>query len=133
MLIVTFILTKEIIPDNTLSFMVMQDIMIQVKYKPPIINVVFSNDSLGFIEAEQEDTKQPKYGVDLISADYAKIAEAIGTKGFTVTRREQLREVFDKARGSKIPVVIDLKIENKRPFPAEIMVLDEDSMVEKLS
>jgi pyruvate oxidase len=35
--------------------MVMQDIITQVKYKLPIINIVLSNDSLGFIDAEQED------------------------------------------------------------------------------
>lgn len=105
--------------------MMMQDVITQVKYKLPVINIVFSNDSLGFIEAEQEDTKQPKYGVDLAGADYAKIAEAMGAKGFTVTRREQLAKVFDEAKESTIPVVIDIKIENKRPFPAEAMILDE--------
>ncbi len=104
--------------------MVMQDIMTQVKYKLPVINIVFSNDSLGFIDAEQEDTKQPKFGVDLAGADYAKIGEAMGAKGFTVTRRDQLEKVFDEAKRSKIPVVIDVKIENKRPFPAEAMILD---------
>jgi pyruvate oxidase len=106
--------------------MVMQDIITQVKYKLPIINIVFSNNSLGFIEAEQEDTKQPTYGVELAPADYAKIGEAMGAKGFTVTRREQLKQVFDEAQRSSIPVVIDVKIENKRPFPAEAMELDAD-------
>lgn len=106
--------------------MVMQDVITQVKYGLPVINIVFSNDSLGFIDAEQEDTKQPKFGVDLMGADYAKIGEAMGAKGFTVTKREQLREVFDQAQKSQIPVVIDVKIENKRPFPAEAMVLDEE-------
>ncbi|OJG83552.1 pyruvate oxidase [Enterococcus ratti] len=38
--------------------MVMQDIITQVKYQLPIINVVLSNSSFGFIEAEQEDTEQ---------------------------------------------------------------------------
>jgi pyruvate oxidase len=106
--------------------MVMQDIITQVKYQLPIINIVFSNNSLGFIEAEQEETKQPKYGVELAPADYAKIGEAMGAKGFTVTRREQLKQVFDEAQRSSIPVVIDVKIENKRPFPAEAMELDAD-------
>ncbi|MDR0398444.1 MAG: pyruvate oxidase [Endomicrobium sp.] len=104
--------------------MVMQDIITQVKYNLPIINIVFSNNSLGFIDAEQEDSKQEKYGVDLASADYAKAAEAMGAKGYTVTKREQLKSVFDKAKNSKIPVVIDIKITNNRPFPAEDMVLD---------
>ncbi len=105
--------------------MVMQDVITQVRYGLPVINVVFSNDSLGFIDAEQEDTRQPRYGVDLTGADYAKMGEAMGARGFTVTRREQLREVFDQAARSEVAVVIDIKLENKRPFPAEAMVLDE--------
>lgn len=105
--------------------MVVQDIITQVKYGLPIINIVFSNDSFGFIEAEQEDTGQPKFGVALAPSDFAKIAEGMGAKGFTVTRREQLRAVFDEARQSAVPVVIDVKIENKRPFPAEAMILDK--------
>ncbi|ULQ59595.1 pyruvate oxidase [Brucepastera parasyntrophica] len=107
--------------------MVMQDIITQVRYKLPVINIVFSNDSLGFIDAEQEDTKQPKYGVDLTGADYAKAAEAMGAKGYTVTRRDQLPQVFDEARKAGSPVVIDIKIANSRPFPAEAMILDPDT------
>ncbi len=106
--------------------MVMQDVITQVRYNLPVINVVFSNDSFGFIEAEQEDTRQPKYGVDLTGADYAKIGEGMGAKSFSVTRREQLKEVFDEASISKVPVVIDIKIANKRPFPAEAFILDPD-------
>ena len=104
--------------------MVMQDIITQVKYKLPVINVVFSNESLGFIDAEQEETNRVKFGVELNGADYAKAAEAMGAKGYTVTHRNQLRQVFEEAKASTIPVVIDVKIENKRPFPAEAMVLD---------
>ena len=104
--------------------MAMHDIATQVKYGLPVINVVFSNDSLGFIEAEQEDTGQPYFGIDLDGIDFAKAGEAMGAKGFRVSRPEQLPEVFDKARDSDEPVVIDVKIENKRPFPAEAIVLD---------
>ncbi len=106
--------------------MVMQDIITQVKYNLPVINIVFANDSFGFIDAEQEDTNKQKFGVSLQGADYAKIAEGMGARGFTVTRREQLPQVFDEARESKVPVVIDVKIGNQRPFPAEAMILDPD-------
>ncbi len=106
--------------------MVMQDIITQVKYGLPVINIVFSNDSFGFIEGEQEDTRQPKYGIDLLGADYAKIGEGMGAKGFTVTRREQLRSAFDEAAASTVPVVIDVKVTNARPFPAEAMILDKE-------
>ncbi|WP_428897041.1 pyruvate oxidase [Parelusimicrobium proximum] len=106
--------------------MVMQDIITQVKYNLPVINIVFSNDSLGFIDAEQEDTNKAKYGVDLMSMDFAKIGEAMGAKGYTVTKRDQLAKVFDEAKASKVPVVIDIKIGNDRPFPAEKMELDPE-------
>ena len=106
--------------------MAMQDIITQVKYKLPVINIVLSNDSFGFIDAEQEDTGQPKYGVDLQGADYAGIARAMGAMGFTVTERAQLKAVFDEAARSDLPVVIDVKIDNARPFPAEAMKLDTD-------
>ncbi|MCD8138430.1 MAG: pyruvate oxidase [Planctomycetaceae bacterium] len=106
--------------------MVMQDIITQVRYGLPIINVVFSNESLGFIDAEQEDTGQTKFGVDLTGADYAKMGEAMGARGFRVDRPEQLHAVFDAARDSRVPVVIDIKVDNQRPFPAEAMVLDPE-------
>ena len=106
--------------------MVMQDIITQVKYNLPVVNVIFSNDSFGFIEGEQEDTKQPKYGIDLQGADYGKAGEAMGALGFTVTDPKDLRRVFDEAVQSNRPVVIDVKITNARPFPAEAMVMDTD-------
>lgn len=105
--------------------MVMQDIITQVKYKLPVINVVLSNSSFGFIEAEQEDTHQTKYGVDLQDADYGKVAEGLGAKGFTVTDPSQLRAVFDEAAKSTVPVVIDVKISNYRPLPVEALKLDK--------
>ncbi|MDB1654134.1 pyruvate oxidase [Enterococcus durans] len=104
--------------------MVMQDIITQVKYQLPIINVVFSNDSFGFIEAEQEDTEQKKFGVFLEDADFGKASEALGADSFTITDYHQLRPAFDAAQKSTRPVVIDVKIENKRPLPVEDLHLD---------
>lgn len=104
--------------------MVMQDIITQVKYQLPIINVVFSNDSFGFIEAEQEDTEQKKFGVFLEDADFGKASEALGADSFTITDYHQLRPAFDAAQKSTRPVVIDVEIENKRPLPVEDLHLD---------
>ncbi|SPS07977.1 Pyruvate oxidase [Latilactobacillus sakei] len=58
--------------------MVMQDLITQVKYQMPIINVVLSNDSFGFIEAEQDDKGQPHSGVAIQGADYGAAATALG-------------------------------------------------------
>lgn len=104
--------------------MVMQDIITQVKYQLPIINVVFSNESFGFIEAEQEDSEQNKFGVFLEGADFGKVGEALGADGFTITEFSQLRPAFDAAAKSTRPVVIDVKISDKCPLPVEDLHLD---------
>ncbi|HCE12152.1 MAG TPA: pyruvate oxidase [Enterococcus sp.] len=107
--------------------MQMQDIITQVKYNLPIINVVFSNDSFGFIEAEQEDTEQTKFGVEIAGADFGNVGEALGAKGYTVTESHQLPSVFEQAKSSTKPVVIDVKIANERPLPVEELRLDPES------
>ncbi|WP_203633465.1 pyruvate oxidase [Lacticaseibacillus suibinensis] len=105
--------------------MVMQDVLTQVKYQMPIINVILTNESLGFIEAEQDDTQQPHSGVDLIDADYATASAALGATGFEVHTLTELKDAFAKAKDAKGPVVIDVKISDLRPLPVEQLVLDK--------
>lgn len=106
--------------------MQMQDIITQVKYNLPIINVVFSNNAFGFIEAEQEDTEQQKFGVFLEGADFGKVGEALGADGFTITEYSQLEPAFTAAKASKRPVVIDVKIKDDRPLPVEALELEPE-------
>lgn len=106
--------------------MVMHDILTQVKYHQPIINVVLTNKSLGFIEAEQDDTKQPHSGVDLIDAEFGDAATALGAKGYEVRTLDELKQAFDEANHATGPVVIDVKIANDRPLPVEQLVLEPD-------
>ncbi|KRN93139.1 pyruvate oxidase [Pediococcus stilesii] len=106
--------------------MVAQDIITQAKYHLPIINVVLSNDSFGFIKAEQDDTHQSHYGVDIKDADWAGVAQSLGAVGFSVHNKEELKEAFDFAKDATEPVVIDVKIADERPLPVEQLVLDPD-------
>ncbi len=107
--------------------MVMQDLATQVQYKLPIVNVVFANSEYGFIKDEQEDTNTGYLGVEFMDVDYAKIAEAMGAKGYTVRTIEDLDAVFERAendRKSGYTVLIDAKISDERPIPVENLVLD---------
>lgn len=106
----------------------MQDILTQVKYRQPIINVVLTNEALGFIEGEQDDNRQPHSGVDLIDGNFGDAAAALGAKGFEVRTLAQLDEAFEVAAKSQDgPVVIDVKIANDRPLPVEQLVLEPDA------
>lgn len=102
--------------------MVMQDLLTEVKYNLPIINIVTSNAALGFIRSEQEDVKMNFSGIDLLDADYAKVAEAMGVVGITVRTLDELVPAFDKAvevTKSGRPVLLDCKITKKRGLPVE--------------
>jgi len=107
--------------------MVMQDLLTEVKYHLPIFNIVTSNQTLNFIKSEQEDVPQPYFGIDLIGADFAKIAEGMGVKGIKVTHFDELHAAFETAMAeinAGRPVLIDCKITAKRGLPVEILDVD---------
>ena len=103
------------------------DVITNVQYNLPVINVVFSNAEYAFIKNKYEDTNKHLFGVDFPNADYAKIAEAQGAVGFTVNRIEDIDAVVAEAVKSNKEgktVVIDARITQHRPLPVEVLELD---------
>ncbi|ANK67744.1 pyruvate oxidase [Loigolactobacillus backii] len=105
--------------------MTVEDILTQVKYQQHIINVVFSNETLGFIEAEQrDDSKQPLSGVDLIDTDWATVGKGMGAKGYTVRTVDDMKNALADAKNVKGPVVIDVKLTHEMPLTTEHLDID---------
>lgn len=105
--------------------MLSEEMLTQYKYKLHIVNIVFSNETLGFIEAEQtDDSHQPLSGVDLPATDWAKVAEGMGAKGFTVRTKAEFQAAIEAAKDTDLPVVIDVKLTHKMPFTTQHMTLD---------
>ena len=103
------------------------DVITNVQYNLPVINVVFSNAEYAFIKNKYEDTNKHLFGVDFTNADYAKIAEAQGAVGFTVNRIEAIDAVVAEAvklNKEGKTVVIDARITQHRPLPVEVLELD---------
>ncbi|MGK0713469.1 pyruvate oxidase [Aerococcus urinaeequi] len=116
----------NIIGDGAFS-MTYPDVVTNVRYNMPVINVVFSNTEYAFIKNKYEDTNKNLFGVDFTDVDYAKIAEAQGAKGFTVSRIEDMDRVMAEAVAAYKEgntVVIDCKITQDRPIPVETLKLD---------
>lgn len=116
----------NIIGDGAFS-MTHPDVVTNVRYNMPVINVVFSNTEYAFIKNKYEDTNKNLFGVDFTDVDYAKIAEAQGAKGFTVSRIEDMDRVMAEAVAAYKEgntVVIDCKITQDRPIPVETLKLD---------
>ena len=103
------------------------DVITNVQYNLPVINVVFSNAEYAFIKNKYEDTNKHLFGVDFTNADYAKIAEAQGAVGFTVDRIEDIDAVVTEAvklNKEGKTVIIDARITQHRPLPVEVLELD---------
>ena len=103
------------------------DVITNVQYDLPVINVVFSNGKYAFIKDKYEDTNKHLFGCDFPNADYAKIAEAQGAIGFTVDRIEDIDAVVAEAvklNKEGKTVVIDARITQHRPLPVEVLELD---------
>ncbi|MCG0895587.1 pyruvate oxidase [Lactiplantibacillus plantarum] len=106
--------------------MLSEEILAQVKYNLHIINIVFSNETLGFIEAEQtDDSHQPLSGVDLPDTDWAKVGEGYGAVGYTVRTKAEFKQALEDAKKKDKPVVIDVKLTHAMPFTTEHMYLDD--------
>lgn len=107
--------------------MIYPDVVTNVRYDLPVINVVFTNTEYGFIKNKYEDTNTYNFGVDFTDVDYAKIAEAQGAVGLTVRRIEDVdrvvKEAVDYYNQGRV-VVIDAKITKDRPIPVETLKLD---------
>ncbi|WLV84986.1 pyruvate oxidase [Lacticaseibacillus zeae] len=107
--------------------MTMQDLVTQVQYHLPAINVIFTNKQYAFIKDEQEDTNKNDFiGVEFDDIDFSLVAKAVNMKGFRVTKIEDLAPTFAKAKeiAKTEPVLIDAVISGDRPMPIEKLQLD---------
>lgn len=116
----------NIIGDGAFS-MTYPDVVTNVRYDMPVINVVFTNTEYGFIKNKYEDTNEYNFGVDFTDVDYAKVGEAQGAVGLTVNRIEDIdrvmKEAVDYYKQGRV-VVVDAKITKDRPIPVETLKLD---------
>lgn len=108
----------------------MQEIITETRYELPIINIVLSNRSYGFIQHAQIQ-KDFMYGVDITDVDWAKTGEGMGAISFTVKNIEELNEAMDKIMelqksGNKKPILLDAKLKYSDPFDTSYIKLDPE-------
>ena len=103
--------------------MLLGDLLTAVKYKLPIKVVVFNNHKLGLIKMEQEVEGYPESETDLHNPDYAKLAEAMGAKGFTIKDPGKLKDTLQEAFDAEGPVIVDVHIQpDELTLPPKITI-----------
>ncbi|MCH5462774.1 pyruvate oxidase [Lactobacillus sp. LC28-10] len=117
--------------------MVVQDILTQVQYQLPIINVVLENGGYGFIRQEKAKAGKSDYALKFMNANWAGVAENMGAIGLRVTNDDTLKEAVETikqhlAAGDKRPILLDAIVTDEAPLDTSNMKLDPDKYSDRM-
>ncbi|MBY0377979.1 MAG: ubiquinone-dependent pyruvate dehydrogenase, partial [Gammaproteobacteria bacterium] len=103
--------------------MLMGDILTLIQQNLPIKIVIFNNNALGLVEMEMHVGGMLEYGTQLNNPNFAKVAEAIGIKGFFVEESQELAEVLKTAFAEEGPALVDVRVNrNELVMPPTISI-----------
>lgn len=111
--------------------MVVQDLLTQVQYQLPIVNVILENGGFGFIRQEKAKTGATDYALTFNNANWAGVADNMGAIGLRVTDEASLRNAIQTiqtklAAGEKRPFVLDAIVTDESPLDTSEMKLDPE-------
>jgi pyruvate dehydrogenase (quinone) len=90
--------------------MLLGDLLTAVQENIPIKVVVFNNGSLGFVELEMKVEGILDAYTDLKNPDFAKLADAIGYRGWNVEHNENLEGALKGFLAHPGPALLDVKV-----------------------
>ncbi|SHH51434.1 pyruvate oxidase [Anaerosphaera aminiphila DSM 21120] len=105
-----------------------QEIITQSRYELPIINVILSNQTYGFIKHAQLNSEF-LYGVDITDVDWAMTTKGMGAISFRVETIDELYSCMEEiktlqSKGNKKPIVIDARVYYSDPVDTSLVMLD---------
>jgi pyruvate dehydrogenase (quinone) len=90
--------------------MLLGDLITIVSEKLPIKIAVYDNGSLGFVQLEQKSEGLLPTYTDLKNPDFAKVAQAMGLWGRTVTDAAELESAVDEWLAERGPALLNVKV-----------------------
>jgi pyruvate dehydrogenase (quinone) len=87
--------------------MLMGDILTIRQLKLPVKIVIYNNGALAFVELEMKAAGLLEFGTTLDNPDFAKMAEAIGIRGFRIEDPAEVPTAIQAALAHEGPVLID--------------------------
>jgi pyruvate dehydrogenase (quinone) len=88
--------------------MLMGDLLTVAQYKLPVKLVVYNNSTLGMVKLEMRVAGYEDFGVDVKNPNFAKMAEAVGIRGFRIENSRDLKKSLEAAFDHDGPVLIDI-------------------------
>lgn len=93
--------------DGGLS-MLLGDLATIKQYNLPIKIIVFNNRALGMVKLEMEVDGLPDNETDMINPDFALVAEAMGFKGVTVSKPDDVENAIANAMSHDGPILLNI-------------------------
>jgi pyruvate dehydrogenase (quinone) len=98
--------------DGGFTMLALGDLLTQVERKASVVQIVFNNEKLDFVNIEQQEAGLVPFGVDFRGANFARIAEAMGAKGIRLEDPGDVRGALSEALSHKGgPVVVDAVVD----------------------
>ncbi len=98
--------------DGGFTMLGLGDLLTQVQRKTPVVQIILNNESLDFVNIEQQEAGIVPFGTDFKNPNFAKVAEAMGAKGIRIEEPGDVREGLAAALSYKSgPVVVDAVVD----------------------
>lgn len=119
--------------DGGLS-MLLGDLATIKQYNLPIKLVVFNNRALGMVKLEMEVDGLPDNETDMVNPDFALVAQAMGFKGITVSKPEEVETAIANALTESGPVLLNIMTNpNALAMPPKIEWAQIKGMTESMA
>jgi pyruvate dehydrogenase (quinone) len=98
--------------DGGFTMLALGDLLTQVQRKTPVVQIILNNESLDFVNIEQQEAGMIPFGVEFKNPNFAKVAEAMGAKGIRIEDPGDVRDGLAEALAYKDgPVVVDAVVD----------------------
>ena len=90
----------------------MGDLLTQVERKTPVVHIILNNESLDFVNIEQQEAGFIPFGVEFKNPNFAAVADAMGAKGIRIEEPDDVRDGLAEALAyQRGPVVVDAVVD----------------------
>jgi pyruvate dehydrogenase (quinone) len=98
--------------DGGFTMLGLGDLITQVQRKARVVNVIFNNSMLDFVNIEQQEAGFIPFGTDFSNPDFSQVATALGARGIRVEQPGDVRDALQTALAhTDGPVVVDVLVD----------------------
>jgi pyruvate dehydrogenase (quinone) len=98
--------------DGGFTMLALGDLLTQVERKAPVVQIILNNESLDFVNIEQQEAGLVPFGVKFKNPNFARVAEAMGAKGIRLEDPGEVKAALAEALAYKEgPVVVDAVVD----------------------